>query len=123
MHLVSVNRGQRLISVTMSGFVSPTAITAAAADLHDAIHRLGGDPGDHRTLYDLSAVEIAEADVVSQFRAYFAEPEYAPIQARKVAFVTPSALFTLQLKRVQQTRDTIRTFADRPTALTWLLAA
>lgn len=123
MHLVSVNRGQRLVSMTISGFVHPAEVAAAATDLHAAIRRLGGEQGTHVTLYDLSNVDIAGAETIAQFRNYFVEPRFASIWARKVALVTQSALFALQLKRVRQERTNIRTFASRSGALTWLLAA
>ena len=124
MHQVSVSRAQRLVSVTISGFVTTTAVDAAARDLHVAIRRLGGTPGTHLTLYDLSGVEVAPLDTIELFRGFFVDPCYESIWARKVAFVASgSALFGLQLKRVQRDRPGIRTFADRPAAIAWLLAA
>lgn len=123
MHVVSTNLGQRLLSVTASGFLVADEVAAAARDVHAAIARMGGDAKDHVTLYDLTAVDVQSADVVALFRDFMANPAYQGLLGRKIAFVSGSALLTMQLKRVQQDLPGIALFSDRTAAINYLLAA
>lgn len=121
MHVVAVDRRNAIVSMRLWGFFSLEDAEKAAADLHDAIRSLGPRAGKHVTLYDLTETQVASTELVEHFGRYFTDPAFASIWARKVAFVTESALATLQLRRVQNDRTDIRIFAERQAAMSWLL--
>lgn len=123
MHVVSVDRAQRMLDLRVEGFLTVDEVASSARDVHEAIARLGGDPKDHVTLYDLSAASVASADVIASFRDFMANPVYQPVLGRRIAFVSGSALVTMQLKRVGKDKSEISIFPDRASAVDWLLAA
>ncbi len=120
MLVVNTNRSRRMLTLTASGFLSLDDVTSGAQGIHDGIAELGGDPQDHVTLYDLSAVDVASQDVVLLFRDFMANPAYASMLGRKIAFVTGSSLFTMQLRRVAKDVGQIEIFTERLSATRWL---
>lgn len=120
---VNVDRARRLLTVTTTGFVSAEEVAAIAREIHDAIALLGGDSSDHVTLYDLSAVSVASADVIALFRDFVANELYRSMLGRKMAFVSASALVTMQLRRVGKDMPQISIFACQTMAMKWLLAS
>ncbi|MEI9853089.1 MAG: STAS/SEC14 domain-containing protein [Sphingomonas sp.] len=122
MHSVSLDRARKLLEVRMSGFVSLEDARAAAEELQNAIRSLGADAGHHLTLYDLSEVPIAPAETMALLQDTFANPRFRGLWARKVAFVTSSALGRLQLRRLERAEGELEIFDDRQSALAWLLA-
>ncbi|HEX8300597.1 hypothetical protein [Sphingomonas sp.] len=122
MHEVSVDHGRRLVDVRLAGFFSPQTASVAAEEVRAAIGSLGNVPGEHVTLYDVSEVQIAPGPTIELLQETFRNPAYRHLLAKRVAFVTPSALARLQLQRVRQDREDIAIFDKRGAALDWLLA-
>lgn len=122
MHFVTVDRRNALVSLRLDGFFGLDEVEVAARDLHAAIRSLGAMAGRHRTLYDMIGVEVAPGPVIEKFGRYFTDPQFATIWARKVAFVSSSALFKGQLRRARGEHAHIRIFDTRALALGWLLA-
>lgn len=110
-----------MVCLTACGFFTLEQTERAAVDLHVAIRSLGARAGQHVTLYDYSEVQVVTAPVLERLGRYFTDPVMRPLWARRVAFVTQSALLGLQLQRIQ--RENMRVFADRKEATAWLLAA
>lgn len=123
MYKVVVDRSHALVNVTASGFFGDEDLAGAARALHVAIASLKQAAGHHVTLYDMLDLQVAPAHVLGRFAEYFSDPIYRPIWARRVAFLTRSALITGQMGRVAHGRDDMAVFADRPAAIAWLLAA
>jgi hypothetical protein len=122
MHNVSVDRIHQLVTVRLSGFFQPEDLPAVAKDVHDAIRGLGERAGQHLTLYDVSEAQISPAATMDMLRKIFANPATRELWARKVAFVTPSALARMQAQRLREARPDIGIFENRTGALAWLLA-
>lgn len=120
MYKVTIDRSHAMVCMTASGFFSVAAVEAAAVDLHAAIRSLGSKAGDHVTLYDYTDVSVVSPAVLERFAAYFTEPNMKPLLARRVAFVSGSALLTMQIQRIR--RDHMRLFTTRRDAAVWLLA-
>ena len=123
MRFVTVDRVRRTLTVTTSGFVPADEVAAIAREVHEAIALLGGRSDDHVTLYDLSAVSVAAAEVVALFREYVANEAFQTLLGRRMAFVSTSALLTMQLRRVARDMPQIQIFSDRAAAMEWLLSA
>ncbi len=70
----------------------------------------------------ISAVQIAAGEAIDAFKVALTNPAYRSLRARKIAFVTRSALAALQIKRIRDVRDDLEIFEDRPAAMRWLLA-
>jgi len=122
-HEVSVDKPHKLVAVRLSGFFQPEDLPAIADDVHDAIRGLGDSAGQHLTLYDVTAAQISPGTTMAMLGAIFADPDTRGLWARKVAFVTPSALARMQAQRLREVRPDIGLFEDRAAALAWLLAA
>lgn len=120
MHKVTVDRSNAMVCMVASGFFSIEQMEAAAADLHTAIRSLGPRAGQHLTLYDYTDVKVVAGPVLERFARYFSDDDMQPLQARRVAFVSVSALLGRQLQRIR--RDHMRIFADRQEATAWLLS-
>ena len=122
MHEVKIDRDHKLIDVHLSGFLSPTDADALAADVRDSIQRLNAGRGEHVTLYDVAKVLIAPGVTIALLQGIFSDPSFRPFMAKRVAFVTRSALGRLQLQRICEGRDHFGIFDDRDSALEFLLA-
>ena len=117
MHSINIDRSTSLVEVRLTGFLTPKHAAAADVDVRAAIRSLGDKVGQHKTIYDVSQVQIAPSETIEVFQQMFAAPGE---RASKVAFYTPSPLGRLQLQRIREARDDIGIFADRSAALTWL---
>ena len=122
MQTIRIDRVHSLIEVESSGFFTPDMAQAAGEEVRRAILSLGAAVGKHLTLYDFRDVDIAPALTVELLQATFANPANRPLWARKVAFCSPSALARMQIGRLRTSRPDIGIFADRDSALAWLLA-
>lgn len=118
---VIVNRPHKMVSVVADGFFTIADIEHTGRELHAAIRSLGADAGQHVTLYDLSAAQVTAAPALERFGTFFTDTAYRGIWARRVAFVSTSALLRRQLERVAAIRDNLRSFDDRDAAIGWLL--
>lgn len=119
---ISVDRSRLLVRVILSGFFTPEASIEAGERVRAAIRTLGADVGKHRTLYDVSEMPISPATTVAETQAAFANPANRPLWARRLAFVTPSALARLQLQRLREVREDIAVFDTQREAMDWLMA-
>lgn len=122
MHEVKIDRHRKLIDVRLAGFLSPVDADALAADVRDAIQRLNAGRGEHVTLYDVARVQIAPAATIALLKGIFRDPTFRPYLARRVGFITHSALGRMQLQRICEDRENFGIFGDRESALGFLLA-
>ena len=121
-HSIHIDHARKLVDVRMAGFYTAEDLSWAGEDVRAAINTLGDDAGQHVTLYDVSDVQVAPQATVEALKETLANPVVRRMWARKVAYVTPSALGRLQLLRLREVRPDIEVFEDRETALAWLLA-
>lgn len=121
MHSIRIDRANVLVDMRLSGFFTPEAAREAVEALRTAVRSLGPLAGKHVTLYDIGAVEVAPAATIEMLKRSFAEPGIRELWARRIAYCTPSALARLQVARLREARPDIGVFADRATALAWLL--
>jgi hypothetical protein len=121
-HKVEVDPGRKLVTLTMSGLVSPEDGAWVAEEFRAAIRTLGDDVGDHLSLYDFSDVPVVPIATLEQLRATLTNPEVRKLWARKLAIVTTTALGRLQAQRVREVRRDIGLFDTREEALEWLLS-
>lgn len=120
MHRITVDRSHLMVCMVASGFFTMEQLERAAADLHAAIRALGPHVGQHVTLYDYTGAKVVPGPVLERLGRYFTDAYMQPLWARRVAFVTASALVSMQLVRIQ--RENMRLFTDRREATNWLLA-
>lgn len=111
------------MDVRLSGFFTPEDARTAITDIRTAIRSLGGTVGQHVTLYDVTDVQIAPGSTVELLQQAFGEQEARELWARRVAYCTPSALARMQMARLRTVRPDIGIFADRASALAWLLSS
>lgn len=78
--------------------------------------------GKHLTLYDISDVKVAPGSTIETLQHAFGEPEARELWARRVAYCTSSALARMQVARLRTVRPDIGIFANRASALSWLLS-
>lgn len=123
MNKVIVDRSHALVNVVADGFFGEEELTHGVQQLHAAIASLGHRAGHHVTLYDLLGLKVVHGPVLARFASYFSDPVYRPIWARRVAFLTTSALVLRQMSRVVQGRADMALFDRRVDAIAWLLAA
>jgi hypothetical protein len=102
---VEVDPDRKLVTLTMSGIVSPEDAAWIAEEFRAAIRSLGDDVGDHLSLYDFSDVPVA---TVEQLRATFANPTIRNLWAHKLAIVTSTALGRMQAQRIREVRPRYR---------------
>lgn len=121
-HNVEVDPELKLVTLTMSGIVSPEDGAWIAEEFRAAIRTLGDAVGDHLSLYDFTDVPVVPVATVEQLCATLANPAVRQLWARKLAIVTSTALGRLQAQRVQEVRPDIGLFDTREAALEWLLA-
>jgi hypothetical protein len=121
MHTVCVDLVRKLIEVKLVGFFAAEQVAPVAVAVREAIRSLGAAAGQHSTLYDVSEADISPGPTIAAITAAFADPAFHAVRARRVAFVSPSALARLQIQRLRDGREDIAIFADRESALAWLL--
>ncbi|UZK65676.1 hypothetical protein [Sphingomonas sp. M1-B02] len=121
MQTINVDRARKLVDVRLTGFLSPEDVAWTGEEVRAAIRTLGDDVGKHVTLYDVSEIQVAPAATVEALQRTFTNPTVRTMWARKVAFVTPSALTRLQVQRLREAREDIGIFENRAQAIEWLL--
>lgn len=122
MHSIHIDHKNILVDMRLSGFFTPEAAMAAVEDLRTAVRSLGTRAGQHVTLYDVSAVEVAPAATIELLKQSYTDPAIRALWARRIAYCTPSALARLQVARLREARPDIGVFTDRESAIAWLLA-
>ena len=122
MHKIIVNPSNLLVAVELSGFFPVPLARQVADEVRRCISALGEAAGRHVTLYDLREAHIAPGETFEVFNEGFTNIAYRDLWARKVAFVTESALARLQLGRLVQGRPHMSVFTGRDEAIGWLLA-
>ena len=121
MHAVRVDPVRKLIDVKLTGFFEAEQVAPVAIAVRDAIRSLGAAAGQHCTLYDVGEADISPGPTITAIAAAFADPAFHAIRAKRVAFVSASALARIQIQRLRSGREDIAIFADREAALAWLL--
>jgi hypothetical protein len=119
---VTVDRVLGLVDVRMSGYFDPETAGWAGEEVRAVVRSLGDRMGQHLTLYDASEVQVAPSATIDLLQQSFGNPQVRELWARKVAFVVPSALGRMQIRRLRKARADIGIFEDRASALAWLLA-
>ena len=120
MYAVTVDPTRALVRMSASGFFTMEMLEASARDLHAAIRSLGPRVRQHVTLYDYRGLNVVQKAVLDRYGRFFTDRSMKALWARRVAFVTDSALLGLQLQRIQ--RGDMRVFADPAAATMWLLS-
>ncbi|WP_448663212.1 hypothetical protein ACG3SL_00610 [Sphingomonas sp. CJ20] len=123
MHSIEVDRERLFIDVRVRGFLNPEDSGWLGEEVRAHIRTFGDAIGQHVTLYDLTEMLVAPQATLVQTQQSFLNPAVRPLWARKVAFATPSALGRLQLQRLLEVRPDFGIYADRESALAWLLEA
>ena len=121
-HSVEVDPARKLVTLTMSGVISPEDAAWMAEEVRAAVRSLGDAVGQHVTLYDFSDVPVVPQATLEQLRETFRNPAIRHLWARKLAIVTTTALGRMQAQRVRAVRGDIELFDDREAALAWLLS-
>lgn len=115
---ISVDHQHRQLNFVAEGFFDGRAVTRIGEDKIACLRELGGEPTDHVSLVDVSACKIQRQEVLAAFVGLIRDERY---RARRVAFVTgPDSLAKMQIRRVNTREATVRIFADRDAAQTWL---
>ncbi|HWK36927.1 hypothetical protein [Sphingomonas sp.] len=121
-HSIRIDPVHNLIEAKFTGYFTPEVAREAGEAVRAAIVSLGNGAGQHLSLYDVSEANIAPGETIELLQRTFADPRVRPLWARRVAYFTPSTLARLQLQRLRQSRDDIGVFADRDSALAWLIS-
>lgn len=121
-HSIEIDRERLLVDVRIRGFLLPEEAGWLGEEVRAAILTLGDAVGRHVSLYDVSAMQVAPAATLTQTQRMFDHPAVRAIWARKVAFVSPSALTRLQMARLRAVRPDFGIYADRESAIAWLMA-
>ncbi|AJP73805.1 hypothetical protein [Sphingomonas hengshuiensis] len=120
-HSIAIDRERLLIDVRIRGFLLPEDASWLGEEVRAAILTLGDAVGRHVTLYDLTEMPVAPKETLLQTQRTFDNPAVRAMWARKAAFVSPSALTRLQIGRLREVRPDFGIYADRETAIAWLL--
>lgn len=112
----SVDPLRKLLRVEMMGFFTLAAVADYAKQRRGAFDRLGCGPGEHVTLCDIQACHVSSQDVLSAFATALNDPM---TRARRIAFLTDSALMRQQIRRMVDD-DRARCFENESAALAWL---
>lgn len=120
-HAVQLDLDRLFVDVRLSGLVTPEDAGWIGEEVRAAIRALGDKVGQHVTLYDASGVQVVPPATVELLKQTFDNPQVRPLWARKVAFVTNTALARMQAQRLREVRPDLGVFDDRETAIAWLL--
>jgi hypothetical protein len=113
---IHVEPQRDLVRIRMSGFFTQADIEDFLEARRKAHQQLRCAPNAHLTINDLSGMKIQAQDIVANFQAMLASPDY---RSRRLAFVTGSTLARGQLLRAATGRY-VRCFDDVATAEAWL---
>lgn len=122
-HHVSVNASRKLVEVKLVGMLTPEHAAWIGEEVRAAVRSLGKDVGQHVTLYDATEVPVVPLATVDLMQQSWANPDVRELWARKVAYVVGTAIAKLQVSRLREARSDIAVFADRESAIAWLLEA
>lgn len=121
-HSVEVDRARLLVDVRLGGLFSAEDAMWLGEEVRAAVRTFGDAVGQHVTLYDACAVQVMPLATMELFRETLGNPEVRKLWARKVAFVTSTALARMQAQRIREARPDIGLFDDREAAIEWLLS-
>lgn len=105
-----------LLDITWQGIFEPDGVTAYARECLARFTEQGLRPG-YRLRIDMSGSTVQPRETLVSFERNFRDFP----KASRIAVVTPSALFRLQVLRVM-TQPYLRVFDTPREAMTWLLA-
>ena len=120
-HRIVVDRPRKLVIVEVHAILSPEDSSWVGEELRAAIQSFGDEIGQHVTLYDVSGVPAVPTATINLLVRTFDNPAVRALWARKVAFVVTNATGRMQVKRLQKVRPDFGIYADRATAIAWLL--
>lgn len=117
MYAIFVDHSMRIIRAHLSGFFTEDDVMNFARDEQMAAESLRFTDGGFGLLVETSGGVLQSQTVAASFQRLFIE---LPIKARKLAIVSESALFKMQLRRIADGQRTC-VFDDTEAALVWML--
>lgn len=117
-YTIDVNPRQRLMAVTLTGFLTWNVFVELRRDVAKAINQIGCPPGQHLALWDIKNAKIQSQDIVGGFRAM---SDQSAVAARQIAVVAGQSLMRMQLRRLIGDERVFQTFDTVLEARTWLL--
>jgi len=117
---LDIDRALQLITVTVTGVLSPEDVGWIAEEVRAAILSLGPDAGRHRTLYDLRGVLVLPQET-TDLALRSLRGGTPDIWARRRAFVATTMLTKRQARRMAEARPGSSVFDDIGAARAWLL--
>ena len=119
MHTITTDLDTGIIEVEASGFWTIPHVEGFLRDLDGEARRVMATGKRHMLLGNFSRSAIQPQEVVAMLQRVALT---IPLKSRKVALFTDGKLARLQVKRIVAVRDDMAVFADRTSAMTWLLA-
>ncbi len=92
---IRIDPVNRMLVTTARGFWSVETVEAFLAAERAAIATLNVEPADLLILFDASRFDVQSQEVIDMLR----RPEHPPYKARRAAFITPSGLRKMQIRR------------------------
>ena len=117
---IKSDRATNLVEMTLTGFFDTETVGRLRAERDLALSKLTCPPGTHFTLCDASGCLTQRQDVVGLFMELASN---APRVSRRLAFVVPSAMGKMQLRRAVPANTEVRMFDHRAEAVHWLAEA
>lgn len=115
---IDIEPARDLVEVVMTGFFTHAVVQQFIEARRVSYRQLRCAP-KHLTMNDVSGMKIQHQDIVAEFQAIVADPQY---RSRRLAVVVGTSLARMQVRRMTNSRTT-GTFVTKREALTWLLAS
>lgn len=115
---IDISRG--MFKIRLIGFLDSETVHRLHAERRIAIARLGLPPHAHVSLCDLTECPIQSQETAAVFREIMSDPS---LVSRRLAFVTGSALSSMQTRRIMARREGVACFDDASAAEAWLMEA
>jgi len=115
---ITADESRKLMTVTMSGFLTPEDATSCAAQVQTNAAANGWRTGEFLLLVDSLESSVQSQSVIEAFQAGIAT---SSLRARKIAVLSTSSLARMQTKRVI-TGKVAGMFGSRADAEEWLFA-
>jgi hypothetical protein len=115
---ITTDEARKLMTVTMSGFLTPEDATSCAAQVQISAAAIGWRTGEFLLLVDSLESSVQSQSVIEAFQAGIAA---SSLRARKIAVLSTSSLARMQTKRIV-TGKVAGMFENRAEAEQWLFA-
>lgn len=122
MFKIILDRPGSLVFVRIRGFLEADDVASIIAETRKAGQSLGAGARPYDLLCDLTDTKVGSLAASDRFRDLINDDSTQHLWARRVAYVTPSALLRLQITPACARRPDIRIFDARRPALAWLQA-